>query len=189
MQKGVIPRITECPLVHRGHTMMLNCGRNLLSLDASFSAMRVANSHFWNSLAKLGRLISGAPGGSSIQTLLEGSAVYNMQIRTPLLRMKKNSKEIDRAYGQVHEFATKQYRSLMKDANKIPQMTVDMIKETGTKTMLFAQKRLVQMDTRWGLSTSRRHLVASFDDCLVRQSESLLSVLQLSIRLNLHGAL
>ena len=121
---------------------MLNCGRNLLSLDASFSAMRVANSHFWNSLAKLGRLISGAPGGSSIQTLLEGSAVYNMQIRTPLLRMKKNSKEIDRAYGQVHEFATKQYRSLMKDANKIPQMTVDMIKETGTKTMLFAQKLL-----------------------------------------------
>ncbi|KAJ1465765.1 hypothetical protein T484DRAFT_1757185, partial [Baffinella frigidus] len=142
MQKAVIPRLTECPLVHRGHTMMLNCGRNLLSLDASFSAMRVANSHFWNSLAKLGRLISGLPGGSSIQTLLEGSAAYNMQIRTPLLRRNSSSKSIDRAYRQVHEFATKQYRSLLQDANKIPKYTVDMIKETGTKTMLFAQKLL-----------------------------------------------
>ncbi|KAJ1463744.1 hypothetical protein T484DRAFT_1758610, partial [Baffinella frigidus] len=77
MQPGMLARITECAPVHRGHSMLFNCGRNFLSLDASFTAMRVANSHFWNSLAKLGRLISGIPGGGSVQTFLQGSAVYN----------------------------------------------------------------------------------------------------------------
>ena len=79
-QPGALERIADCPLVPRGHTMLLNCGRDFLSLDASFAAMRVANSHLWNSLSKLGRILSGMPGGSTIHTFLHGAAMYNLKV-------------------------------------------------------------------------------------------------------------
>jgi len=79
LQPGMYERIQECPLVPRGHTMLLNCGRNFLNLDASFAAMRVANSHLWNSLAKLGNLIQKE--GGTVQTFLTGNAVYNTQVQ------------------------------------------------------------------------------------------------------------
>jgi hypothetical protein len=79
-QPGMYERIQECPLVPRGHSMLLNCGRNFLNLDASFAAMRVANSHLWNSLAKIGNLLQ--KDGGTVQTFLTGNAVYNTQVHT-----------------------------------------------------------------------------------------------------------
>jgi hypothetical protein len=79
LRPGAYERITDCPLVTRGHSMLLGCGSNFLNLDASFAAMRVANSHLWNSLSKLGNLLSGKDGGT-VQTFLHGSAVYNVQV-------------------------------------------------------------------------------------------------------------
>ena len=104
--------------------------------------MRVANSHFWNSLAKLGHLLKGVPGGGTIQTFLQGAATYNVQIRTPLLRRNNKARTMDYQYSNVKSFATKTYQSLLTRATDMPKNSVDMIKETGTQTMLFAQKLL-----------------------------------------------
>jgi hypothetical protein len=79
LRPGMYERMQECPLLPRGHSMLLNCGRNFLNLDASFAAMRVANSHLWNSLSKLGNLIQKE--GGTVQTFLTGNAVYNVQVR------------------------------------------------------------------------------------------------------------
>jgi hypothetical protein len=81
LQPGVYQLLIDCPLVPRGHTMLLNCGKNFLNLDESFAAMRIANSHLWNSLAKLGDLLQGKDGGS-VQTFLHGTASYNAQVYT-----------------------------------------------------------------------------------------------------------
>ncbi|KAJ1464968.1 hypothetical protein T484DRAFT_1757716, partial [Baffinella frigidus] len=140
LQQGMLSRLTECPLVHRGHSMLLNCGRNFLSLDASFAAMRVAHSHFWNSFAKLGHLLKDAPGGGNVQTFLQGSATYHVQIRTPLLRRNVKPQKMDYQYNDVKDFATKTYQSLLNRASGLPKISVDMIKQTGRQTMLFAQK-------------------------------------------------
>jgi hypothetical protein len=78
LKPGMYQRIKECPLVDRGHTTLLNCGKDFLNLDASFAAMRVANSHLWNSLAKIGNLIQKE--GGTVQTFLTGTAVYNIQV-------------------------------------------------------------------------------------------------------------
>lgn len=79
LQPRMFERIKECPLVHRGHTTLVKCGDNFMNLDASFAAMRVANSHLWNSLSKLGNLIQKQ--GGTVQTFLHGTAVYNVQVR------------------------------------------------------------------------------------------------------------
>ena len=81
LQPGVYELLIECPLVPRGHTMLLKCGKNFLNLDHSFDAMRIANSHLWNSLAKLGDLLQGKEGGS-VQTFLHGAAAYNLKVYT-----------------------------------------------------------------------------------------------------------
>ena len=144
MNPGVVARINECVLLHRGHSMLLNCGRNFLSLDASFDAMRVANSHLWNSLAKVGRILSGMDGGSTVRTFLQGSATYNMQVHTPLLRRQASRLRVEYHYGQLHDYALNQYKSVLANYKQIPRRTLDMVKTAGTKTVLFAQKMLAE---------------------------------------------
>ena len=44
-------RQESCPLVTRGHTLMLKCGSDLFSLDDFFDALNRANAHFWLSFS------------------------------------------------------------------------------------------------------------------------------------------
>ena len=79
LQPGVYQLLIDCPLLPRGHTMLLNCGKNFLNLDDAFAAMHVSNSHLWNSLKKLGDILQGKNGGT-VQTFLHGAAGYGGKV-------------------------------------------------------------------------------------------------------------
>ena len=149
MQNDALRKLRECPAVPLGHSLLLNCGRNLLSLDDSFAAMRKANSHFWMVLAKLGRLLSGLPGGDSLHTFLQGMAVVKMQRFTALLRRrdykqasKYTARNEDYLRGQIHEYALQQFSKMSKVMQEMPGRAQQILTRVGADTAVFARNLL-----------------------------------------------
>lgn len=149
LQEGFLGRLRECPAVHMSHSLMLNCGKNLLSLDDSFNAFRKANTHLWMVLAKLGRLLSGLPGGETMHTFLQGMSVVQQQRFTALLRRRDFKRAAqyaanpgDYVRGRVHEYALQQYSQLQKQLSNLPDRVQKMRTQLSTRTVAFARDLL-----------------------------------------------
>lgn len=61
----------KCPLLNRGHSVLRNCGSELLSLDDFFSSVFRCNSLFWMAL----NIIADSFGPGTPQTFINGAAV------------------------------------------------------------------------------------------------------------------
>jgi hypothetical protein len=66
------------------------------------------------------------------------------QVRSPLLTRGRDSRYVDKKYGQIHDFAVNQYKQVLGDVQNIPRRATDMIKEAGTSTTQFAMKLLAK---------------------------------------------
>jgi hypothetical protein len=141
-QPTMMTRLRECPTVHREHSMLLNCGRNLLSLDAAFDAMRACNTHYWNSLAKLGRILSGLPQGDSLQSTLQGVSIVQQARDSKLVRPRSSAGALDAQQGRLHDFALNEYKSILSKVKDLPSEAIDMMKQVGEKTTKLTQELL-----------------------------------------------
>jgi hypothetical protein len=141
-QPSMFQRLRECPYVHREHSSLLNCGRNFLSLDAAFDAMRACNTHYWNSLAKLGRILSGLPQGDSLSSTLQGVAMVERTGSNKLVRPRSPTGVARSSQGRLHDFALNQYKTLWSKVQNLPTEAIDMLKVVGEKTTKLAQEMM-----------------------------------------------
>ena len=148
-QDGMLARLRECPMTHMSHSLLLNCGRGLLSLDDAFAAFRKANAHFFMVVAKLGRLLRGLPGGESMNSFLQGVAMSERQ-KVPALLRRRDFKHAaayaanpaDYVRGRVHEYALQQYAQLQKQLSDLPDRVQQMRTELSARTVRFAREVL-----------------------------------------------
>lgn len=75
-------RQETCPLVTHGHTLMLRCGSDLLSLDNFFDALNRANAHFWRSFSIVAERVRDL-GVDRIANLIDGVAYYGESTISP----------------------------------------------------------------------------------------------------------
>ena len=143
-QPDIFQRLRECPFVHREHSMLLNCGRNFLSLDNAFDAMRAANTHYWNSLTKLGRILSGLPQGDSMSSTLQGIAMTEAPGSSKLMRPRSPTGVAASSQGRIHDFALNQYKTLLSKLGNLPSEAIDMLKQVGEKSTKLAQQMIAE---------------------------------------------
>ena len=135
-------RLRECPFVHRQHSMLLNCGRNFLSLDKAFEAMRNCNTHYWNSLTKLGRILSGLPQGYTLASSLQGVSNVQRGRGSKIIRPRTPSGLTASARGRLHDFALNRYKTLLSKVNDLPSEVIGMLKDVGEKSTKIAQEMM-----------------------------------------------
>jgi hypothetical protein len=135
-------RLRECPFVHRQHSMLLNCGRNFLSLDKAFEAMRNCNTHYWNSLTKLGRILSGLPQGYTLASSLQGVSNVQRGRGSKIIRPRTPSGLTASARGRLHDFALNRYKTLLSKIQDLPSEVIGMLKDVGEKSTKIAQEMM-----------------------------------------------
>jgi len=59
-----------------GHTVLVNCGQDLYSLDDFFDSVADASAVFWNSLSVVARLVDSATNAGPVGEILDGAAQY-----------------------------------------------------------------------------------------------------------------
>jgi hypothetical protein len=72
----------NCPLVTHGHTLMLKCGTDLLSLDEFFDAVNRANAHFWRAFSIASERVRGM-GVDGVANIIDGVAYYGESSISP----------------------------------------------------------------------------------------------------------
>jgi hypothetical protein len=65
-------------------------------------------------------------------------------VNTPLLTRRAKTLIVDRNYGHIYDYAINQYKTLLAEAQDIPRRATDIIKESGTNTIMFAHKLLAR---------------------------------------------
>ncbi len=71
-----------CPLMTHGHTLMLKCGADLLSLDDFFDALNRANGHFWRAFSIVAERVRSA-GVDKVANIIDGVAYYGESTVSP----------------------------------------------------------------------------------------------------------
>lgn len=75
----------ECPLITRGHTLLLTaCGSQALSLKPFFDSARRASQLLFRSISIVARTFEGLPGSSSPRTFINGVKMYAENQVNPL---------------------------------------------------------------------------------------------------------
>jgi hypothetical protein len=72
----------NCPLVTHGHTLMLKCGTDLLSLDEFFDSVNRANAHFWRAFSIASERVRGT-GADNVANIIDGVAYYGESSLSP----------------------------------------------------------------------------------------------------------
>lgn len=81
----IFSQVEKCAPVTRGHSLLKTCGRNIVSLDKSYEALKRANGHFWRSLSILGTQLQDKETGPQVQTFLNGAQVVGEATRFPVI--------------------------------------------------------------------------------------------------------
>ncbi|KAJ1464985.1 hypothetical protein T484DRAFT_1757705, partial [Baffinella frigidus] len=100
-QQGVYADISTCIPLTRGHSFLRNCGQGFLDTEPIFLAIRRSNKLVWNSLTKIGGLVSGTAMGDNLQQFLNGAAMYGGVQNNPLMFVKMRS--YIRGVGQIQK--------------------------------------------------------------------------------------
>jgi hypothetical protein len=87
-QRGVYREITTCLPFTRGHSFLRSCGQGFLDTDPFFGSLQRANHLLWNSLSKVGLMVSGNPRGDTVQQYLNGAAMFGAEKNWPLIGAK-----------------------------------------------------------------------------------------------------
>lgn len=69
---GNLAALRECPLVTRGHTMLRECGANVLSLAYFWEAIIRGNEYFWRSFSDIAAIFQGSSAAETAHTMLNG---------------------------------------------------------------------------------------------------------------------
>ena len=79
--------------------------------DKAFDEIRACNTHYWNSLTKLGRILSGHPQGDSLASTLQGLSVVEDMSSSKVVRSCSPSGITASSQGRIHDFAFNQFKS------------------------------------------------------------------------------